>query len=301
MNLRDTPILTAELFATLPDALHHRGEPSPWAKMTRPGQQMHSFLEAAFFDDERNLWLSDVPYGRVFRIAPNGEWDTVHKIDGEPHAMRIAPDGRHIAVDYTHGLVELTGPGTFETITQGEKDRPFLGLSDMAYAPDGTLWFTDSGRSSLSDPTGRVYCLPPKGPLRLVLDCVPYSNGTCLSPDGAWVYVAATRANQVWRLSSRLPDTGQPMVGTFLQLSGGLGPDGLATNSYGWLAVAQAQAGRAYVFNDLGDPLAEIRLPRGLWTTSVTFHPDMPTHLYITDAQTGAVYVSHLPIEWIPE
>lgn len=287
--------LTARPAFTLPEDLRHKGEPSAWAKMTRPGMAMHSFLEAAFFDAARNLWLADVPYGRVFRISPEGEWSVVHRIDGEPHAMRIAPDGRHIAVDYRYGLIELTGNG-FTTLAAGLPDQPFLGLSDMCYAPDGTLWFTDSGRTSLSDPRGRVYCLPPDGRLRLVLDCVPYSNGICLSPDGGWVYVAATRANQVWRLSARLPDSGPPMVGTFLQLSGGLGPDGLATNAAGLIAVAQAQAGRAYVFDPLGDPVADIRLPDGLWTTSVAFHPDRPNRLYIVDAQTGTVFTADIPL-----
>ncbi|MDD7972169.1 SMP-30/gluconolactonase/LRE family protein [Roseinatronobacter alkalisoli] len=287
--------LTAEPAFRLPDAHRHTGAPSAWARMTRPGQPMHSFLEAAFFDDDRNLWLSDVPYGRVFCISPKGEWKIMHKIDGEPHAMRIAPDGRHIAVDYRHGLIDLTGPDSFKVLHTGLHDQPFLGLSDMCYGADGTLWFTDSGRSSLSDPTGRAYCLPPSGGLRLLLDCVPYSNGICLSPDGQWLYVAATRANQVWRLSTRLPETGQPMVGTFLQLSGGLGPDGLATNTRGWLAVAQAQAGRAYVFDALGDPVAEIRLPNGLWTTSVAFHPDNQSRLYIVDAQTGSIFTSDIP------
>lgn len=287
--------LLAEPVFRLPDAYRHKGEPSAWAKMTRPGQSMHSFLEAAFFDNSGTLWLSDVPYGRVFTVTPDGAWSLAHEIEGEPHAMRIAPDGRHIAVDYRHGLIELTGQGSFTCLSTGLEGQPFLGLSDMSYAPDGTLWFTDSGRTSLSDPKGRVYCLPRGGALRLVLDCVPYSNGICLSPDGAWVYVAATRANQVWRLSSRLPESGQPMVGTFLQLSGGLGPDGLATNDQGWLAVAQAQAGRAYVFDALGDPVAVVRLPEGLWTTSVTFHPDDQTKLFIIDAQTGTVYRADIP------
>lgn len=287
--------LTADIAFRLPDEHRHRGKPSDWAKMTRPGQQMHSFLEAAFFDNARNLWLSDVPYGRVFRVSPGGKWEQVHRIDGEPHAMRIAPDGRHIAVDYHHGLIELTGPDSFDVLSAGLEGQPFLGLSDMCYGPDGTLWFTDSGRTSLSDPRGRVYCLPSGSDLRLVLDCLPYSNGICLSPDGQWLYVAATRANQVWRLSTHLPEKGQPMVGTFLQLSGGLGPDGLATNQRGWLAVAQAQAGRAYVFDALGDPLAEIRLPDGRWTTSVAFHPDNQTRLYIVEAQTGSVFSSDIP------
>jgi gluconolactonase len=293
--MRDAPILTAQPFTMLPDALRHTGEPSPWAKMTRPGQAMHSFLEGAFFDDDRMLWLSDVPYGRVFRVSPEGEWTVAHQIDGEPHSMRIAPDGHRIAVDYRHGLIELDGHDGFRILSTGLDGQPFLGLSDMCYGPDGTLWFTDSGRTSFSDPAGRVYCLTPAGDLRLLLECVPYSNGICTSPDGAWIYVAATRANQVWRFSSRLPETGQPMVGTFLQLSGGLGPDGLATNSKGWLAVAQAQAGRAYVFDALGDAIAEVRLPQGLWTTSVTFHPDDDHLLYITDAQHGGVFTCALP------
>ena len=287
--------LTAVPVFRLPEEYRHMGEPSAWAKMTRPGQSMHSFLEAAFFDADGNLWLSDVPYGRVFKVSPEGHWSLAHQIDGEPHAMRITPDGRHIAVDYRHGLIELTGQSDFKVLSTGLESQPFLGLSDMAYAPDGALWFTDSGRTSLSDPKGRVYCLSPGGVLRLVLDCLPYPNGICFSPDGAWVYVAATRANQVWRLSSNLPTTGQPMVGVFLQLSGGLGPDGLATNKQGWLTVAQAQAGRAYVFDALGDPIAEVRLPDGLWTTSVTFHPDDQSKLYIVDAQTGTIFVANIP------
>ena len=60
-------------------------------------------------------------------------------------------------------------------------------------------------------------------------------------------------------------------------------------------AVAQAQAGRAYVFDALGDPVAEVRLPEGLWTTSVAFHPDRPGRLYIVDAQFGAVFTCDLP------
>lgn len=291
--------LIAEPVFILPDEFRHKGEPSAWARMTRPGQSLHSFLESAFFDENRSLWLADVPYGRVFRISPAGSWEIVHKIDGEPHAMRIAPNGRHVAVDYRHGLIALTGlnesPSGFDVLSTGLEGQPFLGLSDMCYGRDGTLWFTDSGRTSLSDPTGRVYCLPSTGDLRLVLDCVPYANGICLSPDGQWLYVAATRANQIWRLSTRLPDTGQPMVGTFLQLSGGLGPDGLATNDRGWLAVAQAQAGRAYVFDAVGDLMAELRLPEGLWTTSVSFHPDNQARLYIVDAQTGTVSACDIP------
>ncbi len=284
--------MIATTWTSLPEEFRHTGEPSAWAKMTRPGEQMHSFLEAAFYDESGNLWLSDVPYGRVFKVTPTGDWLLEHQIKGEPHAMKLDAKGRRLAVDYSNGLIELTGKSDFKVLTSGG-ESPFLGLSDMSFAPDGALWFTDSGRTSLSDPAGRVYRWD--GELRLVLDCVPYSNGICLSPDGAYVYVAATRANQVWRFAANLPEDASPMVGTWLQLSGGLGPDGLASNSFGWVAVAQAQAGRAYVFDPMGDLLADIRLPNGQWTTSVTFHPKDPHQLTIVDAQFGGVFTCRIP------
>jgi gluconolactonase len=125
-----------------------------------------------------------------------------------------------------------------------------------------------------------------------VLDNVPYPNGIALSPDGALAYVAATRANAVWRFGTALPEQGPPMAGTYVRLSGGLGPDGLAVDAAGRLAVAHAQAGRAFVFDALGDPLVEIRLPEGLWTTSVAFPPAERDTVYIVEAQTGSVYVA---------
>ena len=122
-----TSELTAVPVFRLPEEYRHMGEPSAWAKMTRPGQPMHSFLEAAFFDADGNLWLSDVPYGRIFKVSPEGDWSLAHQIDGEPHAMRITPDGRHIAVDYRHGLIELTGQSDFNVLSTGLESQPFWG------------------------------------------------------------------------------------------------------------------------------------------------------------------------------
>lgn len=39
------PVIEAELYGRLPEALHWRGEPNDWVRMTRPGMRLHSFLE----------------------------------------------------------------------------------------------------------------------------------------------------------------------------------------------------------------------------------------------------------------
>ena len=287
------PRITPEVFTNLPKRHRHSGAPSRWAAMTRPGQTLHSFLESPVFDGVGDLWLSDVAVGRIFRVTEDGTWHLEHAYEGAPHAMRHLPDGRTLVADYYAGL-GLMERDTFTPLCGGLPNTPFLGLSDMAVGPDGAVWITDSGRSSLSDPCGRLWRLSASGDLRLVLPNIAYSNGVALSPDGGQVYVAATRANQVWRASTDLPEAGAPMAGVFLQLSGGLGPDGLATNALGWLAVAQAQAGRAYVIDALGDPVAEVRLPQGLWTTSVAFAPDDPRRLYIVEAEYGTIFTADL-------
>lgn len=289
------PRIDARLFARLPAALHHEGEPNDWVRMTRPGQRLHSFIEGPCFDAGGRLWLVDVPYGRIFRIEPGGEWTLARQYDGKPHSLRPLDEDSFAIVDYRRGLLRLDArSGAIEPLAVSFEGEPFLGLSDLAVARSGDIWFTDSGRTSLSDPRGRVFRLDRAGALRLVLANVPYPNGIALSPDEAFVYVAATRANAVWRLSAVLPAEGPPMAGTYVTLGGGLGPDGLAVDRAGRLAVAHAQAGRAFVFDRLGDPLAEIRLPEGMWTTSVCFDPGSGQTLYITEAQTGSVYTADL-------
>ena len=286
------PVIEAELYGRLPEALHWRGEPNDWVRMTRPGMRLHSFLEGPCLDDDGALWLVDVPYGRIFKVDKSGDWTLAHQYEGEPHSIKSLGPRGYMLVDYKLGLLSFASDGPrVEVVADNCDDVAFLGLSDLTVLPSGDLWFTDSGRTSLSDPSGRVFHRSAAGQIRLVLDTVPYPNGIAASADGAFIYVAATRSNQILRLSATLPPSGRPMSGTFIQLSGGLGPDGLAVSTTGLLAIAQAQAGRAYLASAVGDLVAQIRLPEGRWTTSVVFGRggDAGT-LYIVEAQTASIY-----------
>ncbi|MDG1996761.1 MAG: SMP-30/gluconolactonase/LRE family protein [Emcibacteraceae bacterium] len=286
-----TNIITAELWSKMPKNFHYRGEPNDWVKMTRPGQSLHSFLEGPCFDEQGNIWLVDVPYGRIFKINKGGEWQLHKTYDGEPHSIKIKDSNSFYLTDYKNGLLEYDGVDEFKALAVGHDGDQFKGLSDMAIAPNGDVWITDSGRTSLSDPTGNVYRYKTDGELVHILNNVPYPNGIALSPDGKFVYVAATRANAVWRLMADYPDKKWPMVGTYVQMSGGLGPDGLAVHENGNLAVAHAQAGRAYVYNIFGDTVAQIDIPDGLWITSLIFNKNT---LYIVEAQTASIYTAEI-------
>ena len=287
--------LAARVHASLPAALHWRGETNDWVRLTRPGQRLHSFLEGPQFDGDGALWCVDVPYGRIFRIGADGGWHLAWQGDGQPHGLARLPDGAFAITDYRHGLLRFDPrSSTMDVLCARAPDGPFRGLSDIARAVNGDLWFTDPGRTSLSDPTGRLFRLRAgaREP-EPVLDNVPYPNGVALSHDQRHVYLAATRANAVWRLFADGPERGTPMVGVWTQLSGGLGPDGIAVHPGGAVAVAHGQAGRAWVFDRLGDVLACVRTPGGHWTTSVAWFPD-GRRLAVVDAETGSIYAADL-------
>ena len=287
--------LDAEPYTKLPEALHYTGEPNDWVRVTRPGARLHSFLEGAAFDRAGRLWCVDVPYGRIFCIDARGNWTVAHASDGQPHGLALTADATFAVADYRFGLLSFDAArGAMTPICEGVNSERFRGLGDIVCAGNGDLWFTDPGRSSLSDATGRVFRLR-KGAAapETVLANVPYPNGIGLSPDGRFVYVAATRANAVWRLLADAPDPVYPMAGVWIQLSGGLGPDGIAVHPRGFVAVAHGQAGRAWVFDALGDVVARVRTPGGLWTTSVAWFPDS-LRLAIVDAQTGSIHAADL-------
>ena len=308
------PEYAAQPFAQLPDALHYRGEPTAWVRMTRPGMRLHSFLEGLTIADDGSLYLADVPYGRIFRVSADGLRSSLVTVyDGEPHGLCWQPSGHLLLTDYRHGLGRLDRTtGAIEILAKDDYGRPFLGLSDLTVDTDGNIWFTDSGRSSLSNPVGRLYVRSADGRrLRCVLEGIPYPNGVAITADGAHVLIAATRANAVWKLQrptgpANTPATapGPPMLGVYQQLSGGLGPDGLAVGPRGMLAVAHAQAGCVWLFDALGFPLARITTPCGLWTTSVRFsttrdddaHAHGHARLYIVDAQSASILAFDLSL-----
>src|SRR6202011_366890 len=121
--------------------------------------------------------------------------------DGWPNGLEIHRDGRIFIADHRRVIMQLdpaTGTGT---PVLGEVRREgFKGTNDLIFAANGDLYFTDQGQTGLQDPSGRVYRLRADGQVDCLLQNVPSPNGLVLSPDEKTLFVAVTRANQIWRL-----------------------------------------------------------------------------------------------------
>jgi len=288
------------VFARLPDALRVAGRRSGWA-FGKGHYHLHSFLEGPSFDRDGNLFVVDIPYGRVLRVTPGGDWSVAAEYGGWPNGLKFHRDGRAFIADHKRGIMRLDpGTGTVTPVLEEVRREGFKGLNDLVFARNGDLYFTDQGQTGLQDPTGKVYRLRADGQVDCLLDCIPSPNGIVLSPDEKALFVAVTRANQVWRLPLH-PDGTTSKVAAFITLSGGLaGPDGLAIDETGGLAVAHCGLGTVWLFDQLGEPRYRIRSCEGISTTNLAFGGPGNRSLFITESDTGTILQAEVPVAGHP-
>lgn len=146
----------------------------------------------------------------------------------------------------------------------------------------------------MTDPTGRVYRLSPDGKLDTLLDNGPSPNGLVLSLDEHFLFIAMTRANQVWRLPLHLDGT-TSKAGVFFQSFGTAGPDGLALDEEGNLFICHPSLGSVFVVDAQGLPKARIVSgTAGVNLTNCCFGGPNHKTLFITDSLEGNVQ----KVEW---
>jgi len=287
----------SRVFARIPDQFRIKGRTNRWIDVQRGTAATDSFLEGPSFDRDGNLFVVDVAWGRIFRISPAGEVELFLEYDGEPNGLKIHADGRIFVTDYRHGIMVID-PRTRDVkpyLERSALDR-FKGVNDLVFASNGDLYCTDQGLTGLHDPTGALYCLRSNGRLDKLLGNIPSPNGLVLNLAENIVYVNVTRGNCVWRVPL-LPDGTPYKVGVFIQLSGGLGgPDGLAIDSQGGLAIAHVGMGTVWLFSALGEPTLRIRSVAGLATTNVAYGGADGRTLYITESDSGSILCADVAV-----
>ena len=96
-----------EVFTRMPDAFRRSGVRSAWADANRGGQPTDSFLEGPVFDAAGHLYVTDIPFGRIFRIDPAGAWTLVAEWDGEPNGLKFLNERELLVTDYRNGLMAV--------------------------------------------------------------------------------------------------------------------------------------------------------------------------------------------------
>jgi gluconolactonase len=292
MMYLETPprLIETQVYSAMP-AEFRRKERTEWADANRPGAVTDCFIEGPSFDTEGNLYVVDIPFGRIFRISPDKKWSLAVEYDGWPNGLKISRDGRILVADYRHGIMELdASEGRMRKVLTSRNSESFKGCNDLHLAGNGDIYFTDQGQTGLHDPTGRVYRLKTDGRLDCLLSTGISPNGLVLDRDEAVLFVAMTRDNAVWRMPF-MKDGSVSKVGRFCSLFGPSGPDGMTMDSAGRLFVAHASLGHVFVYAPNGELIARIKSCAGQSCTNVAIRGD---RLYITESVTGTVLVADI-------
>jgi gluconolactonase len=292
--------VTAEVFTRLPDSFR-KPTRSAWADANKGGEWIDSFLEGPSFDAQGNLYVTDIPHGRIFRICPKGRWSLVCQYDGWPNGLKFRPDGTAVIADYKNGLMQLEPDrGAATPLLSTAKSEGFRGLNDLFIARNGDIFFTDQGQTGMQDPTGRVYRLTHDGRLDRLLDTCPSPNGIALDVEEKHLFVALTRACQVWRMPVPA-DSVVCKVNVFAHTPGGVsGPDGLAVTTDNGLLIANPGHGCVWLLDRRGVPLLCVESAAGKTVTNLAFSPEDFQMLYITESETGQILRVRLPVSGQP-
>jgi gluconolactonase len=282
----------ADVWTRLPDAYRHPGATPDWARANRPGHAADCFLEGPSFDRDGNLYVTDIPFGRVFRVAPDGRWTLVVEYDGWPNGLKLHRDGRVFITDYRHGIMLLDpARGAVEPFLTHRRSESFKGVNDLFFDRDGRMYFTDQGQSGMHDPSGRVYRydLASERLERLIANA-PSPNGLVMSPEEDVLFVAMTRGNAVWRVPI-FPDGGTSKVSVFTTMAGGVsGADGMAMDVDGTLHVCDAGNGCVWSFSRFAEPRHRYLSPNGRGsTTNCAFGGADGRELFVTESSTGCI------------
>ncbi|WP_213771907.1 SMP-30/gluconolactonase/LRE family protein [Bradyrhizobium sp. dw_78] len=294
----DTPprLIAAEVFSAMPDQFRREGVSTEWADANRPGQPTDCFIEGPSFDAAGNLYIVDIPFGRIFRIAPDGQWSLVAEYEGWPNGLKISRDGRIFVADYRRGILELdVKAGRMLPVLASRNSESFKGCNDLHLASNGDIYFTDQGQTGLHDPTGRVYRLTAGGRLDCLIDNGISPNGLVLDPAETVLFVAMTRDNAVWRLPF-MKDGSVSKVGRFCSMFGSGGPDGMTMDRAGRLFVAHVSLGHVFVFAPSGELIARIKSCAGPACTNIAIGGKNNDRLYITESVTGTVMVADIGV-----
>lgn len=284
----------ARPFARLP-APQQRSKPSAWLNARGRPQSVPAFAEAPTIGPDGQLYVVDVAWGRVFTVADTGDVQLVLEYDGEPNGLAFTIGGGAVIADYRHGLLlvpaDVRGWLQPRTKLSGIAGQRFHGLNDvLVVAALDATFVTDQGDSALQDPSGRVIRVGGDGAASVLLGGIPSPNALAYDADRDTMYVAVTRDNAIWRIPNV---SGVPVsrVGRYLQLSGGVGPDGVCVGPASSLFVTHLGLGAVYGFDSSGVLRAVIDCRPHLEPTGVVCDR---SRLVVTEAN-GSVLEAEIP------
>jgi gluconolactonase len=244
------------------------------------------FTEGPTDDGQGNLYFSDIPADRIYKIDAKGEKSVFLEPSHHTNGLMLNAAGNIVACEMDGRVVEIDAKSKKVTaLTDTYDGKRYNAPNDLVIDRSGGVYFTDPRfRAPEPWPQGKEawYYADAKGKVTRLGDNLPAPNGVILSPDEKTLYVIPSMQKQMMAY----PVLGPGKLGegkVFCELeqkdaSGNGGGDGLTVDSKGNLYVTSALG--LQVFSPEGKHLGNIPFPEQ--PANCTFGGKDGKTLYVT-------------------
>jgi gluconolactonase len=225
--------------------------------------------------------------GQIYRVAlETGAVEIVARAPGQVLGVTVDGAGRVLACGGSRGSLCLWDPAAGDAVARpvlrAVEGEPLAMPNFCAFAPDGTLFLSDSGRWSHGD--GKLVAIAPDGEARVLSrDVAQFTNGLAVSPDGhrLWCVESYDPVLTVFDLSEDEPraEVVHRFEGTVL--------DGLAPTADGGLLVTCYRPDRLYHLDAGGTARVVAQDPQGTLLGA-------PTNVAFAGAELEVAVVANL-------
>ena len=261
----------------------------------------------------------DAAKGWVIRFSADGKTRTVLARTGRPNGLALDRDGNAwVAETAMRALLKMQLDGKYEVVADQCAGEPFLFLNDLAFAPNGDVYLTDSGIAldviapgGELDPNyrnlkydGRVFRIDRN---TRAVECVDrgllFTNGIAFGPDGH-LYVAETLSGNIYRYFCQRGRVsgGRETFGNVIEHFNPAelkGPDGMKFGADGNLYIAVFGQGDITVLGKDGNVVRRIQV-KGSMPTNLCFGKQGEKKIYVTEVETGSVQIVDVGTDGLP-
>ena len=257
--------------------------------------------------------------GCTTHISSDGKSRRIVAKTGRPSGLTLDRDGFiWVAETVMRALLKMSLDGRYEVFADSCNGERFILLNDLAFAPNGDLYLTDSGieleefaPGGKIDPNykdkkydGRVYRIDIKtGNVELVDHGLRFANGLAFGPDNN-LYVAETLTGTIYRykyMDGKVTGNREVFCNV-LDTSGpeGMkGPDGFKFGMNGHLFAAVFGQGSIAEIDKDGKVVRRIKT-EGIRPSNLAFGKPGERKIYVTEDETGTIQVFDVDTDGFP-